>query len=184
MADAMIPQISSTIGEWISLLHVVSWFARGVFKVLLQACFFCSGYWIYDYSNDYRRQLKTSHSRTDWMFPLSLKLRYFLNSRTLILSHKKILWGYDWTLFWWYTLMVYTANWGIICHLPPFTGTKNNHWYTPGKNTIYKRCPPICQSFPQAWPQCMASVVARGLVVGCSWWGCPTRWASTKKGVS
>ncbi len=23
--------------------------------------------------------------------------------------------------------MVYTANWGIICHLPPFTGTRNNH---------------------------------------------------------
>ena len=26
--------------------------------------------------------------------------------------------------------MVYTANWGIICHLPPFTGTRNNHWCT------------------------------------------------------
>ena len=26
--------------------------------------------------------------------------------------------------------MVYTANWGIICHLPPFTGTRNNHWKT------------------------------------------------------
>ena len=24
--------------------------------------------------------------------------------------------------------MVYTANWGIICHLPPFRGTRNNHW--------------------------------------------------------
>ena len=24
--------------------------------------------------------------------------------------------------------MVYTANWGIIRHLPPFTRTKNNHW--------------------------------------------------------
>ncbi len=23
--------------------------------------------------------------------------------------------------------MVYTANWGIICYLPPFTGTRNNH---------------------------------------------------------
>ena len=23
--------------------------------------------------------------------------------------------------------MVYTANWGIICHLPPFRGTRNNH---------------------------------------------------------
>ena len=22
----------------------------------------------------------------------------------------------------------YTSNWGIICHLPPFTGTRNNHW--------------------------------------------------------
>ncbi len=25
--------------------------------------------------------------------------------------------------------MVYAANWGIICHLPPFRGTRNNHWY-------------------------------------------------------
>ncbi len=24
--------------------------------------------------------------------------------------------------------MVYTANWGIICYLPPFRGTRNNHW--------------------------------------------------------
>ena len=24
--------------------------------------------------------------------------------------------------------MVYTADWGIICHLPPFRGTRNNHW--------------------------------------------------------
>ena len=23
--------------------------------------------------------------------------------------------------------VVYTANWGIICHLPPFMGTRNNH---------------------------------------------------------
>ena len=23
--------------------------------------------------------------------------------------------------------MVYTANWGIICHLPPFRGTRNNY---------------------------------------------------------
>ncbi len=26
--------------------------------------------------------------------------------------------------------MVYTANWGIICHLPLFRGTRNNHWFT------------------------------------------------------
>ena len=25
--------------------------------------------------------------------------------------------------------MVYTANWGIICYLPPFRGTRNNHWH-------------------------------------------------------
>ncbi len=25
--------------------------------------------------------------------------------------------------------MVYTANWGIICHLPPFKGTWKIHWY-------------------------------------------------------
>ena len=24
--------------------------------------------------------------------------------------------------------MVYTANWGIICYLPPFKGTRNNQW--------------------------------------------------------
>ena len=24
--------------------------------------------------------------------------------------------------------MVYTANWGIICYLPPFRGARNNHW--------------------------------------------------------
>ncbi len=24
--------------------------------------------------------------------------------------------------------MVYTANWGIICHLPPFRGTRKIHW--------------------------------------------------------
>ena len=24
--------------------------------------------------------------------------------------------------------VVYTANWGIICTLPPFRGTRNNHW--------------------------------------------------------
>ena len=24
--------------------------------------------------------------------------------------------------------MVYTANWVIICHLPPIRGTRNNHW--------------------------------------------------------
>ena len=28
--------------------------------------------------------------------------------------------------------MVYTANWGIIFYLPPFTGTKNNHWSEQG----------------------------------------------------
>ncbi len=25
---------------------------------------------------------------------------------------------------------VYTANWEIICYLPPFRGTRNNHWNT------------------------------------------------------
>ena len=25
--------------------------------------------------------------------------------------------------------MVYTANWGIICDLPPVRGTRNNHWF-------------------------------------------------------
>ena len=24
--------------------------------------------------------------------------------------------------------MVYTSNWGILCHLPPFTGTRFNQW--------------------------------------------------------
>ena len=25
--------------------------------------------------------------------------------------------------------MIYTANWAIICHLPPVKGTRNNHWF-------------------------------------------------------
>ena len=41
--------------------------------------------------------------------------------------------------------MVYTANWGIICHLPPFTGTKNNHWFGQGLKgiVVYTQWSPI-----------------------------------------
>ncbi len=38
--------------------------------------------------------------------------------------------------------MVYTANWGIICYLPPFRGTRNNHWniipYSPGSFVLFE----------------------------------------------
>ncbi len=37
--------------------------------------------------------------------------------------------------------MVYTSNWGIICHLPRFRGTRNNHWlivYSQNFSTISK----------------------------------------------
>ena len=27
----------------------------------------------------------------------------------------------------WYISGIFPANWGIICHLPPFRGTRNNH---------------------------------------------------------
>ena len=33
--------------------------------------------------------------------------------------------------------MVYTANWGIICHLPPFTGTWKIHWLKPGREDLH-----------------------------------------------
>ena len=35
--------------------------------------------------------------------------------------------------------MVYTANWWILCHLPPFTGTWNNHWSLPGNLRYFSR---------------------------------------------
>ena len=28
----------------------------------------------------------------------------------------------------WYISGIFPANWGIICYLPPFRGTRNNHW--------------------------------------------------------
>ena len=34
--------------------------------------------------------------------------------------------------------MVYTANWGIICDLPPVRGTRNNHW-----DKFFFRCTPL-----------------------------------------
>ena len=37
--------------------------------------------------------------------------------------------------------MVYTANWGIICHLPPFRATRNNHWPWGVLVLIYKGIP-------------------------------------------
>ncbi len=47
----------------------------------------------------------------------------------------------------------YTANWGVICHLPPFRGTRNNHW--DGLASISKKkCPHqvatfhFCPPFP------------------------------------
>ena len=32
----------------------------------------------------------------------------------------------------WYISGIFPANWGIICYLPPFRGTRNNHWICSG----------------------------------------------------
>ena len=39
-------------------------------------------------------------------------------------------WSPSMWMFWGYfrCYHLYTANWGIICHLPPFRGPRNNHW--------------------------------------------------------
>ena len=44
--------------------------------------------------------------------------------------------------------MVCTASWGIICHLPPFRGTRNNHWYNAVPKTLLR----YRNSFPAVWP--------------------------------
>ena len=48
---------------------------------------------------------------------------------------------------------IYTANWGIICYLPPFMGTKNNHWVKLSKDrwfnvTLWSPCWSLNHSIP------------------------------------
>ena len=48
--------------------------------------------------------------------------------------------------------MVYTANWGIICYLPPVKGTRNNHWYVEDFNHKRSRAGHPPRGNKYIWP--------------------------------
>ena len=71
-------------------------------------------------------------ARPSWQVPHQLSGIYS-HSMVVSGSPKRWAWWHSPSPNWQYIPLIYhlyIAFWGVICYLPPFRGTRNNHWYS------------------------------------------------------